>query len=82
VVVHAYNPNYSGGRDRRNKVQGQPGQKLVRPYLKIKLGKVAHAVVPAMQEAEIGRLQSKADLGKSMRPYLKNKLKAKGLGVA
>jgi hypothetical protein len=34
----------------------------------------------AMQEAESGS-SSKTSLGKSMRPYLKNKLKQKGLGA-
>jgi hypothetical protein len=38
---------------------------------------VAHPIVPATQEMEIGRLWSEASLGKSMRPYLKNKLKKK-----
>jgi hypothetical protein len=34
--------------------------------------------IPASQETEVGRLPSKADLG---RPYLKNKLKQKELGA-
>jgi hypothetical protein len=37
-------------------------------------------VIPASQEAEIGGLWSKANCGKSVRS-LKNKLKAKALGV-
>jgi hypothetical protein len=32
-------------------------------------------------EIEIGGLQSEASPGKSIRPYLKNKLKQQGLGV-
>jgi hypothetical protein len=35
--------------------------------------------IPATQEAEVGISWSEAGVGKSMRPYLKNKLKAKGL---
>jgi hypothetical protein len=31
--------------------------------------------------SEDGRIWSKASLGKSVRPYLKNKLKQKGLGA-
>jgi hypothetical protein len=31
AVVYAYNPSYSGGRDRRIKIQGQPRKKLTRP---------------------------------------------------
>jgi hypothetical protein len=34
MVVHAYNPGYSGSRDRRIEVRGLPGQKLVRFYPK------------------------------------------------
>jgi hypothetical protein len=36
-------------------------------------------VLPATWEVEVGGLWSVAGLGKSMRPYLKNKLKAKSL---
>jgi hypothetical protein len=38
-------------------------------------------IFPVTQEAEVGESQSEASLGKSMRPYLENKIKAKGLGV-
>jgi hypothetical protein len=34
-------------------------------------------IIPAIQEAEVGGSQSEASLGKSVRLYLKNKLKAK-----
>jgi hypothetical protein len=37
-------------------------------------------VIPSTQEAEVGRLQFEVILDKSVRPYLKSKLKAKGLG--
>jgi hypothetical protein len=40
---------------------------------------VVHTLTPATQEAEVGGSWSKARTSKSMRPYLKNKLKAKGL---
>jgi hypothetical protein len=39
-------------------------------------------IILAIQEAEVGGLWSEASPGKIMRPYLKNKLKAKALGVA
>jgi hypothetical protein len=35
----------------------------------------------ATLEAGVGRLWSKVNAGKNMRPYVKNKLKTKGLGV-
>jgi hypothetical protein len=38
-------------------------------------------LIPAIQEVEVGESQSKAGLGKSTRPYLKNKLKAKRTGL-
>jgi hypothetical protein len=34
-------------------------------------------VIPATQEAEVGGSQSKSSSGRSTRPYLKNKLKAR-----
>jgi hypothetical protein len=41
---------------------------------------VVHPLIPAAWEAEMGGSQSEASSGKSRGPYLKNKLKAKGLG--
>jgi hypothetical protein len=38
-------------------------------------------MISATQEVEVGGLWSEAGPGKSLRPYLKNKPKAKGLGV-
>jgi hypothetical protein len=38
MVVHAYNPSYLGGRDRRIMVPGQFKQKLVRSYLRKQAG--------------------------------------------
>jgi hypothetical protein len=38
-------------------------------------------IIPATWEVEVGESQSKVGQRKSMRPYLKNKLKAKGLEV-
>jgi hypothetical protein len=37
--------------------------------------------IPATQEVELRRTLSKAGLGKSVRLYLKYKLKSKGLGT-
>jgi hypothetical protein len=38
-------------------------------------------VILATQEVKVGGSGSEASLGKSVKPYLKNKLKAKGLGA-
>jgi hypothetical protein len=38
-------------------------------------------VIPASQEVEVGESWSEAEPSKNMRPYLKNKLKAKMSGV-
>jgi hypothetical protein len=37
MMLHVYNSIYSGGKVRRIEVQGQPGPKIARPYLKNKL---------------------------------------------
>jgi hypothetical protein len=42
---------------------------------------VTYAYNPSYWEAEVGRLWSKVALGKSVRPYLKNKLKPTVLGL-
>jgi hypothetical protein len=42
---------------------------------------VGHTVIPATQEAEVVGSKLGTRLGKSMRLYLKNKLKTKGLGL-
>jgi hypothetical protein len=47
VVAHDCNSGNFRGRDRRIKVQGQPGQKLMRPYLKNNPGVGAHACGPS-----------------------------------
>jgi hypothetical protein len=39
------------------------------------------AIIPATWEEEVGGSWSEASLGKWKRPYLKKKLKAKGLGA-
>jgi hypothetical protein len=38
-------------------------------------------VIPATQKVEAGTSQSEEGPSKSVRPYLKNKLKQKGMGV-
>jgi hypothetical protein len=45
-----------------------------------RLGMVIHSVIPATWEAEVERSPSKASPGKSVRLYLKSKLKEKELG--
>jgi hypothetical protein len=42
MVTHTCKPNYLGGGNRRMAVQGQPEQKLARPYFKYKQGMVFH----------------------------------------
>jgi hypothetical protein len=49
---HTCNLSYSGGRDERTAVQGQPGGKVTTPYLKNKLkakrvGSIADVVEPS-----------------------------------
>jgi hypothetical protein len=44
------------------------------------VGMVAHTCNPATQEVKVRGSWSKAGLGKSVRPYLKHKLKQKVLG--
>jgi hypothetical protein len=39
------------------------------------------SIIPGRQKAEVGRSWSQAGLGKNTRPFLKNELKARGLGV-
>jgi hypothetical protein len=53
---------------------------LARLYLKNKPGIFIRAHTPSLLEAEVGGFSSNASPGKSTRPYMKNKLKAKGLG--
>jgi hypothetical protein len=51
------------------------GQKLVRPCLKSKPGMMIHTCNTSYLGREVVVLESKVCPGKSMRPYLKNKLK-------
>jgi hypothetical protein len=43
MEIHACNPSYSGGRDRRIMVQDQSRQKMSKTVPKNKLGMVVHA---------------------------------------
>jgi hypothetical protein len=52
MAVHPCNPSYTGGKERRITVQGWPGKKLVRLYLKNKFGIVVHAYNHRTWEAE------------------------------
>jgi hypothetical protein len=61
-----------------SKFKSSPGKSLAKPYLKNKLVYIPEIL--ATQEAEVGESLSKANLGKSTRPYLENKLKQKGWG--
>jgi hypothetical protein len=58
-----------------------PSQKLVRPYLKYKLGMIVHPCCPSYLEGRDRRIGVRGQPQSDMRLYLKNKLEAKGLGV-
>jgi hypothetical protein len=73
VLVHACNPSNS---EAEIGVQAWYGQKVAKPYLKNKVGMVYKPVIPATWEAAVRGLQSKASLGKNVKPYQKDKLKA------
>jgi hypothetical protein len=59
------------GQKKKNK-KNKVGETLSH---KNNLGVVVQSVIPTTQETEEGGSQSAAQLGKSIRPYLKNKLK-------
>jgi hypothetical protein len=59
----------------------RPGKYLGRPPVERQAGMMAHAYTSAMWKAEAGRLWSMGGLSKSMRCYLKKKLKPNVLGV-
>jgi hypothetical protein len=72
VLVHICNCSYSGGRDRRMVVwshQHREQGELSRHCLK---NKPDLAVISVMWEEEVGRLQSKAGLGKSSKPWVQS----------
>jgi hypothetical protein len=65
------------------KAQSQPRQKVRDPISKPSWAWWFTPVNPATQEAQVGESQSEAGHRKRSRPYLKNKLKAKGAeGIA
>lgn len=49
----------------------------MRPISTNKLAVVANAIVPITQKVKMGELLCDTSLGKSMRPYQRNKIKAK-----
>jgi hypothetical protein len=53
----------------------------VREKALCKPGIMAHFLIPATWEAEVEGLEFEANLRKLARPYLKNKIKRKGLGA-
>jgi hypothetical protein len=57
--------------------KASPGKKPARPYLKTQVGVVTHTCGPRYLEEEDGNLWPVWTV--SLRPFLKNKLKAKGL---
>jgi hypothetical protein len=74
MVVHTYNPSYSGHRERRITVQGYPMQKtLMIPSSKMSQAQWFMSIILATRETEVGRLPSGVGPGKNIRPYLKTK---------
>jgi hypothetical protein len=70
-----------GSWSKRIMVQGQPGNKLVRPYLKNKPDMLVHGRGPSYSGGGGRRTVVQHQPGQKQRPYLKNKVKVKGLGV-
>jgi hypothetical protein len=74
VVTHTCNISYTGERVQNNCIH-RPAleEKLMRPYLnkQAEHGWWCITVIPAMQEEDIGELQSQADWDQKRRPYLK-----------
>jgi hypothetical protein len=68
---------WSGGRDKRIKVQGHPGEKLVRPYLKNKPDIVLYACNPSYLGDGGRRITVGARAKLTARLYLKKKKKKK-----
>jgi hypothetical protein len=65
----------------RSSLQDSPGKKLVRSYLKNKIGLLWHTYNSSYMGGRNRRILSEASPAKNLRPYLKNKLKPKGLGA-
>jgi hypothetical protein len=73
VVAHACYSSYAG-ESSKIMVQGQPRQKLARVCLKNKLGVVVQSYKLSCLGGGSRRIEVQG-LGKSARPYLKNKIK-------
>jgi hypothetical protein len=80
MVVHVYNPSYSGGGDGRILVQAYMPQKLMRPYLKNKPAQQCTPVVPASQEADIGVSKSKDSPGQKCKTLFEKQTRSKWAG--
>jgi hypothetical protein len=79
MMVHDYNPSYSGGGDYDLK----PARaKVSKTLFKNKPRIVVHACGSNYSGGRDRRIKIQASLGKvDIRPYLKNKLEATGLGM-
>jgi hypothetical protein len=78
-VVYSYNPSYSGSRDRNKKFE------VIAKSQWDLISKTSQvwwhmSVISATSEMKVEGSRSRACLSESMRPYLKNKLKAKNTG--
>jgi hypothetical protein len=71
MIMHAYNPRYSGSESRNIMVQGQPRQKVARPCLKNKPAWWCTAAISATQEVEVRGSRYMASLSKAqdLLPY-------------
>jgi hypothetical protein len=81
IVIHAWNPNYSGEKQEIHGLRSVQAKKLLRLYLKEKdPGMEVHPCMVSCEGGVAAGYRSEASLGKkNARPCQKNKLKHKGL---
>jgi hypothetical protein len=79
LVAHICISSYLGGGDWEDCSLRPAWQKLSETQSHKTNHVVCIPIIPAPLEMDEGDLKSEASLGKSMRPYLKNKLKGLGL---
>jgi hypothetical protein len=79
--MYFYNISYTRGRDRKSDLQGHPGKKLVRPYLKNKPGMVAHAYYPSYSESKGRRLWVQGQFGQMYETLTEKQTKSTKVGM-
>jgi hypothetical protein len=77
-VVHTCNPSLSGGRYNESCFKTSLGKKLVRPYLKNKLGISGH-VYNSSYSGGRRRMEVQCSLGQKRKTLSENKVQTKGL---